>query len=374
MGGDDARPELSSDAVEVAPPSDTEVSAEDDILVPLIDDGAPRLRELAELPIGATVAAGTEYRSVFDVPATQQTVVRHFDTVTAENIMKMRYLHPEQDRFDFEEADRLVDWARANDIDVHGHTFIWHADYQIPEWMLDLDGDWNAMMDDHVETIAAHFAGRVASWDVVNEAFADDGGYRDTLFLRNGGPEYLPRAFLAARRADPEAELYYNDYGLECNQVKLDEVLAMVDRFAADGTPIDGIGVQMHVQLDWPELSCIEDALGQLVATGLKIRVSEMDVPVNNIYNPDTPAYGELTTEAAERQRVRYREVLTTYLNVVPPDQRGGIAFWGVWDGDSWLLSIAGADDWPLLFGGPADGPYEPKPSFYAVVEALGAE
>lgn len=292
--------------------------------------------------------------------------------------MKMSYLHPQENTYDFANADQMVDWAESNGIGIHGHTFIWHSDYQVPNWMKNYNGDFQAMLNSHVSTIAEHFAGRVDSWDVVNEAIDENQSscYRNSLFYQRVGSDYLSEAFFAADAADPDADLYYNDYDTEGgNGNKLNCLLQLVDGLLADGAPIDGVGFQMHVQIDWPSTSQMRTAFQAIVDRGLKVKITELDVPVNNPYaSTPFPQHTSYTPEVAAMQKARYKSIVETYMDVVPPQQRGGITVWGLWDGDSWLLdfdSRQGVDDWPLLFSGPADGPYEEKAALDGVAEAL---
>jgi len=316
----------------------------------------------------------------FNRTEAQNTVLEEFSQVTAENIMKMSYLHPNENQFTFDQADQLVDWANANGIGVHGHTFIWHPDYQVPSWMNNYSGDFQAMLDNHVATIADHFAGRMASWDVVNEVIDENNNcWRNSLFYQQTGEAFVANAFRVAHENDPSAELYYNDYDTEGgNSAKLQCLLDLVDGLIADGVPIDGVGFQMHVQIDWPGTSNIAQAFQAIVDRGLKVKVTELEVPVNNPYaSTPFPQYTSFTDQASQLQKQRYKSIMQTYLDTVPPSLRGGFTVWGLWDGDSWILSFEdrqGADDWPLLFSGPQAGPYEKKPAYFGVLEALTGE
>lgn len=295
--------------------------------------------------------------------------------------MKMSYLHPAENTFTFDSADELVNWASANGVGVHGHTLIWHSGYQVPQWMQSYTGDFQAMLNTHVSGIAEHFAGKVDSWDVVNEAIDENNGcWRNSLFYQKLGEDYIANAFVAADAADPDADLYYNDYSTEgSSAAKLDCLIALVDDLLDANVPIDGVGFQMHVQLSWPSTTAIGDAFKAIVDRGLKVKITELEIPVNNPYSSvPFPQYTSFTADVAEAQKQRYKAILETYLAVVPAAQRGGFTVWGVWDGDSWIMDLnsykdAGADDWPLLFTGPENGPYEAKPAYDGLVEALTA-
>ena len=334
---------------------------------------SPSLKNLAGFPIGVAVSAGSETNSIFrnDGGIDRTLIQQHFSQLTAGNIMKMSYLHPSENTYTFEHADQLVNFAIENNISIHGHTLIWHSDYQIPTWMKNYTGDYATLLQEHVQNITSYYAGRVVSWDVVNEAFADDGdsnainGYRNSLWYQKLGPGYIEQAFIAADAADPVADLYYNDYNLEGGQQKFDYVLAMVDDFKARDIPIDGVGFQMHINIEWPSESQIKNAFQQVVNRGLKVKITELDIPVNTYANPDK--YQTFTAEAAERQKDKYREVVAAYLDVVPPELRGGITVWGLYDSDSWLIDLHGRPDWPLLF----NDLRQAKPAFDGFVEGL---
>ncbi|MGH8130456.1 MAG: endo-1,4-beta-xylanase, partial [Steroidobacteraceae bacterium] len=194
----------------------------------------------AGMPVGVAVPAGGAANSVLASAERRTIVDAHFSQVTAENIMKPSFLHPERDRYFFDDADALVGYAASQGKTVHGHVLIWHN--RLPGWIGDFaPGDttaWRDMLADHVTTIVSRYAADnvVVSWDVVNEAFADrdddgDGLYdlRDTVWLDNAGPEYLELAFRSANAVDADADLYYNDYNLAGVPEKLDAVLAMVE-------------------------------------------------------------------------------------------------------------------------------------------------
>lgn len=335
--------------------------AEEAVLTPLA--------ALVTFRVGIAVPAGDRPNSLLASPERAAIVERHFDSITAENIMKMAYLQPEPGRYTFDAADRLVAWARERGIRVHGHALVWHK--QAPEWMTSYEGEPGelaALLQEHVATVATHFSGRLESWDVVNEAFSDDeaGSYRDTVWYRFLGPDYIEQAFRTARAADPDADLYYNDFGISGadGPHKLDRVLRMVDDFLERGVPIDGIGFQMHVDHDRPDLATIREAFEKVVSRGLKLRISELDVSVNASGN-----YSSLTAELADLQRKRYADIVRLYREVVPEAQQGGITVWGITDGDSWIPAFKKRRDWPLLY----TAGFRAKPALAGLAEGLGS-
>lgn len=341
------------------------------------------LHTLADFPIGVAVSAADEPSSILKDDAAgaaqRQIIETHFNQLTAGNIMKMSYLHPTRETYNFTEADRLLNYASDNGISLHAHTLVWHSDYQVPGWMKSFEGDeaeWLELLDEHVTNIAGHYAGRVPSWDVVNEAFTDGGDYRedDSLFYRKMGKAYIEEAFKSARRADPEADLYYNDFNLSNDGPKIAAVIDMVDDFIEREIPIDGIGFQMHIFMEWPSIADIKKSFQAVVDRGLKVKITELDIPINNPYDgvyeyPDN-YHASLTAELAAAQKKRYCEVVAAYLDVVPAELRGGLTVWGIRDSDSWLISnlFDGQHaDWPLLF----DNNFNPKPAFDGVADAL---
>lgn len=331
----------------------------------LAGDEVGPLHELAEFPVGVAVPAGPWPHSLLESPERQAVVNRHFDSLTAENNMKMKYLQPERGHFTFAHADALVDYAARHGMRMHGHALVWHR--QAPAWLDELEGtaaEFAAVLDAHVGTVAGHFRGRVQSWDVVNEAFHDDvpAGYRSTVWYQRLGPGYIERAFRRAREVAPEADLYYNDYDIADAGDKLDRILEMVDDFLERDVPIDGIGFQMHIDTEAPGRERMQEAFERTVARGLKVRISELDVSVNI-----DDRYAEFNEELAGLQRRRYRQVADTYLDTVPPGLRGGITVWGITDADSWIPGFRDRPDWPLLF----DADYRPKPAFYGMAAGL---
>jgi endo-1,4-beta-xylanase len=326
------------------------------------------LKSLASFPIGVAVNAGFENNSILNssTSAQQQAVVfPNFNQMTAGNIMKMSYLHPQENTFTFGQADDFVSFARANGVDVHGHTLIWHSDYQVPAFMTNYTGDFAAMLKNHVQTIVSHFQGRVVSWDVVNEALADDGQptvngiLRSTVFSQKMGLAFIDQAFINARAVDPQVDLFYNDYNIEAGGRKTANLLALIDGMTSRGVPITGVGFQVHVTIDWPSITAIESSMKAVADRGLKVKISEMDVSMKS-------AYTSFTADAAARQQQRYHDIVAAYLRAVPAAQRAGITVWGVWDADSWI-NQPGSPDWPLLF----DANFQAKPALQGFKDAL---
>lgn len=336
------------------------------------------LKTLTTIPIGVAVNAANETYNILDSTAQQRVVKHHFNQLTAGNIMKMSYLHPEENSFTYTNADALITFASDNSMSVHGHALIWHSDYQVPSWMKNYPGDktaWLAMLETHVNTIAAYYSGKVTSWDVVNEAINDGGGYRNSIFYQKTGADYIEQAFINANAGDSSADLYYNDYNIEADTNKMSTLTTMLDDFITREVPIDGVGFQMHIYMDYPSIATIKAAFQKIVDRDLKVKITELDIPINNPYSSDYPGNVKttLTTELALAQKKRYCDVVTAYLETVPADLRGGVTIWGVNDPSSWLISFLfdnEHDDWPLLF----DANYNEKPALQGVADALNGQ
>ncbi len=308
----------------------------------------------------------------------------HFNVLTAENAMKWSSLETAPGRYDFREADRLVDFARKNGLYVIGHTLVWHN--QTPEWVFKDAGGGPlardallARMRDHIRTVVGRYAGRVQAWDVVNEALDDDGSLRDSEWRRIIGDDFVQKAFEYAREADPRAHLYYNDYRLE-HAPKRDGAVALVKKLQAAGVRVDGVGLQGHVNLVWPSLDQLDASISAFATLGVQVMITELDVDVL----PGTKDWGDadvrrreaadpafnpyakgLPADVQQALARRYADIFRVYLK--NRDTLGRVTFWGLNDGDSWLNGwpIPGRTSHPLLF----DRENRPKPAFDAVIE-----
>jgi endo-1,4-beta-xylanase len=330
-------------------------------------DSELSLHALADFPVGVAVPAGSRPNSLLVSPERQALVERHFSSITAENIMKMGYLQPRQGRFTFEHSDALVAYASQRGMLVHGHALVWHR--QTPAWMDQHVGgrdEFIEILERHIRTVAGHFAGRVESWDVVNEAFVgrERTEYRETIWYDRIGAEYIELAFRTAREADPAADLYYNDFDISgaYGPEKLNRILEMVDDFLARGVPIDGVGFQMHIDMDEPELEDVRESFAKVATRGIKVRISELDVSLN-----ESRQFLGLDPALAELQRRRYADIVRLYREEVPEKLRGGITVWGITDGDSWVPAFRNRPDWPLLF----DAEFNAKPALRGMAEGL---
>ena len=307
-----------------------------------------------------------------------------FNAITPENVMKWELIHPEPGIYDFEAPDRFVDFGIENEMYMTGHTLVWHS--QIPDWVFeDEDGNdlsRNALLErmrDHIHTVVGRYAGRVQSWDVVNEALNGDGSYRESRWYEIIGEEYLLKAFEYAHEADPAAKLYYNDYSLE-NPEKRAGAVRLVEYLQENGVPIHGIGTQGHFSLDWPTLAEAEQTVIDFAELGIDVMVTELDIdvlpPAFDYMGADVNVSAELRDElnpfevglpdtVQQQLTDRYAELFEVYMR--HRDNISRITFWGVSDGDSWKNNwpVRGRTNYPLLF----DREWQPKPAYHAVIE-----
>ncbi|MBO6518280.1 MAG: endo-1,4-beta-xylanase [Bacteroidia bacterium] len=290
-------------------------------------------------------------------------VMDQFNSVTAENIMKPDYLHPAEGVYYWADADRLADFCLENGKRLHGHTLIWHL--QLPDWITYYEGsmeDWDRLLKDHIYQIVGRYKGVVASWDVVNEAFNDDGTIRNSVWKQHLGPGYIEKAFQYAHEADPDAKLFYNDYSIALNPAKRKAIIDYMNSLKAKGIPIHGIGLQMHIFNGFPEDLEITRAIDDVWKNDYLVHISELDVSVNPL-SREMPFAPE---NELNRQAERYLHVFRTY-NQIPDKFKFGITVWGVSDRESWIPYFFNRDDYPLLF----DDQYLPKPAFCKLISNL---
>jgi alpha-L-rhamnosidase len=331
------------------------------------------LQSVSAFPVGVAVDAGLLEKN----PAYRNVVGEEYGSLTPENAAKIEALHPREGAFDFSGLDRIFAFSKARHKRVHGVALIWHDTGGLG-WLKDFRGDtaaWERMSKTHIQTVTRRYRGKIRSWDVVNEAFNDDGtlrsddeGATDHLgspWARNLGTDYIARAFRYAHEADPEALPFYNDFEL-CDArrpKKLEAVLAMVEDFKKRGVPIHGLGVQMHIGVSADE-AAIAAALRRMAATGLMTHISELDVLVSDWKKDPALVY---TDELQARQARKYERIAEIYGASVPPAQRYGITVWNVGDGDSWIRAAFGLRDWPLPF----DAEYHKKRAYFGFLDGL---
>ena len=311
-------------------------------------------------------------------------IKEHFNSITPENCMKSEVLQPEEGKFDFALADQYVDFGQKNNMFIVGHTLIWHS--QAPKWFfVDKNGKDVSRevlierMKNHITTVVGRYKGRVHGWDVVNEAIEDDGSFRKSKFYQIIGEDFIRLAFEFAHEADPEAELYYNDYSMS-KEGKRDAVVKMVRNLQSQGVKIDGIGMQGHMTMDFPTLEEEEKSIVAFSETGVKVMITELDLTV--LPSPGTkvsadvalsyeyqkqlnPYPNGLPDSVAQAAHDRYAEFFRLFLKHA--DKIDRVTMWGLTDEDSWRNNwpVPGRTDYPLLF----DRNYQPKPIVETIIK-----
>jgi endo-1,4-beta-xylanase len=318
-------------------------------------------------------------------PQDHPLLLSQFGILTPENCMKPAHIQAAEGRYDFSRADAFVDFARRNDLKVCGHCLVWAKDDRTPEWFF-RDGDQPvtrekllARMRAHIEAEAGRYRGRIAMWDVVNEALDDgDGFIRPSGWERACGEEFIAKAFEYAHAADPAARLIYNDYGNEA-PAKREKMIRLIRSLKEKQVPIHAIGLQGHFELDRVPFQDIEKTLVVMGELGVKVVVSELDIDVipRSKWWADGGKYREelakldpyqngCPPEILQRQADQYAQLFRLFrrhANVI-----ARISFWNLHDGQSWLNYFPWKrKNYPLLF----DRQSQPKPAFEAVRKAL---
>jgi endo-1,4-beta-xylanase len=310
------------------------------------------LRDVAGRPL---IGTAVDMSALANDTTYKAAIEREFNIVTPENVMKWETVEPQQGVTDFNQGDALVRFARANHQSVRGHTLVWHS--QLPAWLTSgtfIPAELRDILRRHIFEEAGHFRGRIYAWDVVNEAFNEDGTLRPTIWLNALGPGYIADAFRWAHQADPHAKLYYNDYNLESIGPKSDAALALVAQLKAQHVPIDGVGFQGHLGIQYPYPGTFGDNLERFAAAGVDVAITEADV---RMVLPVTP-------EKLATQATYFGDMMRSCVAV-----RRCVSFtlWGFTDKYSWV---------PGFFDGqgaatPFDEAFQPKPAYFALRDAL---
>lgn len=293
----------------------------------------------------------------------------HFSSIVAENCMKAAELQPEEGRWFFDDADRLVALGQKNKQAIIGHCLVWHS--QLPRWFtVDENGNdvspevLKERMRTHIHTVMSRYKGKIHGYDVVNEAFNDNGTYRNSKFYQILGKDFIRLAFEYAAEADPDAQLYYNDYSMHLPK-KCDAVVELVKELKAAGIRIDAVGMQGHMGMEGPSVEEFETSINKLAGVGVKVMVTEWDISI--LPSP----YHHTGANLADR--FRYSEEMDPYRQGVPAEVQAEwdarvlemfdlflkhsdvidrVTVWGLSDGMSWKndFPMRGRCDYPLLF------------------------
>lgn len=323
-------------------------------------------------------------------PDAAKLAAEQFNTITPENLLKWESVHPQPGVYNFAPADKFVEFGKKHEMFIVGHTLVWHS--QTPNWVFEDEKGKPLTRDallermrDHIHTVVGRYKGRIHAWDVVNEAIetlpGDDsqGKWRESKWRQIIGPDYIEKAFQFAHEADPDAELYYNDYD-EWKLGKREYLAEIVTGLKSKGIRIDGLGLQGHWGLNYPQPPEIDSMLSDLSKLGVKLMITELDMdvlpPVTRNTgadvglkvesDPQTNPYPDgLSEQKVREQTDRYTEIFRLFHK--HRDAIDRVTFWGVGDGDSWRNNwpARGRTSYPLVF----DRKYQPKPAYQAILE-----
>ena len=302
-------------------------------------------------------------------------IKKNFSSIVAENCMKSEVIHPEEGVYDFTLSDRFVEFGEANGMFIIGHCLIWHS--QLAKWFpYDNDGNYvtpevlKERMKEHITTIVSRYKGRIHGWDVVNEAIIEDGSYRKSPFYEILGEEFIPLAFQYAHEADPDAELYLNDYGMNVPG-RRETYVKIINELKALGLRIDAVGMQGHMGMDYPDMAEFEESLLAFAGTGCNVMITEWDMSAlptvrSGANVSDTVAFRAamnpypdgLPADVAKVWNERMKSFMDLFIR--HSDVITRVTAWGVSDNDSWKNDwpMKGRMEYPLLF----DRNLQPKP------------
>ena len=324
--------------------------------------------------------------------ATQAIVIKQFNAITVENVMKAALINPSPGVYNFGPADDYVAFGEKNKMFIVGHTLVWHN--QCPDWFFtNAQGKPNTKEErierlrSHIQAVAGRYAGRVRAWDVVNEVMGEDGAYRPTTWVRafGNGDTLVKYAFKFAAQYAPNTELYYNDFNA-WRPAKRDGIVRMVKMLQKEGVRIDGVGMQGHWGLNYPKTEYIEQAIDAYAACGIKVMITELDVDVLPL-TKEGQVIGQGMAEK-QFQLEEFKAFLDPYKKGLPDSVQNlltkryaelfsifygrrekidRVTLWGVHDGMSWKndYPVPGRTDYPLLW----TRQMQPKPALKAVLD-----
>ncbi|KFA66687.1 hypothetical protein S40285_05002 [Stachybotrys chlorohalonatus IBT 40285] len=280
-------------------------------------------------------------------------------SLVPENAQKWETVQPSRGTFVYTQGDVISQRAMANGQILRCHTLTWHS--QLPGWVA--NGQWTratlqAVIETHIANVMRHYLGQCYAWDVVNEAVDDNGNWRDSVFYRTFGTDYVPISFVAARAADPDTKLYYNDYNLEYNGAKTNRAFELIQIIQAAGAPIDGVGFQGHLIVgSTPGRSALATTLRRFTALGVEVAYTELDIRHSSL----PPSAAGLATQGND-----YANVVGSCLDV---DGCVGVTVWGISDRYSWIPNTFPGQGAALLY----DDNYSRKPAWTSVSSLLAA-
>jgi endo-1,4-beta-xylanase len=346
----------------------------DPALRPKAEQNIPNLSEKWQnwFDIGAAVS-----RDEVDFSSQQaQLLMKHFIVLTAGNDMKAETVQPGEGRFDWEPAEHIINFAEMTGMRLRWHTLLWHS--QNPAWLFQDKNNparpvskdaLNQRLKTHIQTIMRRYKGRIESYDVVNEVLSDKAGLRKgdegSKWYDILGPEYIDNAFRWAREADPNAQLVINEYGLESDTRKRQEMYNLIKGMKERRVPVDAVGLQMHIDIKSPSVQQIRETIELFASLGVKVIITEMDM---SIYTGASEAKKEAAPAILLEQAQRYKDIFALFREQA---QKGNLAdmviIWGASDNTSWKndFPVPGRTDAPLLF----DGRLQSKPAFWGLVD-----
>jgi len=310
-------------------------------------------------------------------------VEQQFNSISPENVLKWESVHPKPDQYNFGPGDNYVEFGLTHRMFIIGHNLVWHS--QTPAWVFKDDRGEPptrdallSRMHDHIAIVVGRYKGKIGGWDVVNEALDEDGSLRKSSWQKIIGDDYLLKAYEFAHEADPDAELYYNDYSIE-NPRKRAGAMALIRNLQAHGAHISGIGLQGHYDLTWPSAALLDEALNDFSKLGVKIMITELDINVlpragqapsadvadrAEMRGGINPYTNGLPAEMQTKLAARYAELFRVFIK---HKEIGRVTFWGVTDAGSWLNNypVRNRTNYPLLF----DRQCQAKPAFGAVLK-----
>ena len=353
------------------------------------DGGTGTLQSLRDLGRARGLLIGSAYPSTTDDPDYEARFLQQFGLMIPENSFKPRLIHPTETGYYFTATDYLVDYAEQHGLEIHGHTLVWGKTKSLPDWVA--NGTWtrdslSAAITAHISTVVGRYKGRVADWDVVNEAFCDPaveswcivapgekGGMDGSVYRKTIGADFIEIALKAAHAADPQAKLYINDNGYEiAGSPKESKIESYVRDLVSRGVPLDGLGIQMHFVLDAPHLALSDakwtdflttlkqstaETFRRFNAMGLFMAITELDVALPT-------GSGAPSSHDLARQADVYQMALSVCLEAADCPS---LNVWGFTDKYSWIPKAKpgyGAAD---IF----DASLAPKPAFYALQDRL---
>ena len=339
---------------------------------------------LIGVAVNPSITSGTD-------KASQDIVIKHFNSITVENVMKAALINPQPGLYNWGPADEYVAFGEKNKMFIIGHTLVWHN--QVPVWFFtNAEGKPNTKEEQierlrsHIQAVAGRYAGRVNAWDVVNEVMGEDGNYRQTTWVNavGNGDTLVKYAFKFAAQYAPNTELYYNDFNA-WRPSKRDGIVRMIKMLRKEGIRIDGVGMQGHWGLNYPKTKYIEDAIDAYAACGVKVMITELDVDVLPL-TKEGQIIGQGMADK-QFQLEEFKTFLDPYQKGLPDsmqkvlanryaelfsifykkrDKISRVTLWGVHDGMSWKndYPIPGRTNYPALW----DRQKKPKPAFFGVL------